>query len=69
MPWIDGIELHRRVQAVDATVAERFVFLTGDVGPHVDALVAAGAEVLAKPFEVAQVRALIPTSARIAVAG
>ena len=60
MPGMDGIELYRRVAALDAEQAARFVFVTGDMlsGETSQRIGEAGCPVVEKPFEPGQLRRL-----------
>jgi DNA-binding NtrC family response regulator len=61
MPAMNGVELHRRVQAVRADLAARFVFITGGISwPPVRALLDEVPNlVLEKPLEMTAVRELV----------
>lgn len=61
MPGMNGVELLRRVEQVAPEVAARFIFITGGILlPHVQALLDGVPNlVLAKPFDVPELRELI----------
>ena len=61
MPRLTGIELHTIVSGVDALVARRFIFSSGDTGDD-DALAfieRTDCPVVAKPFDLAELLALV----------
>jgi DNA-binding response OmpR family regulator len=61
MPLLSGMELHAVVNSVDASLARRFIFSSGDTGDSeaADYLAKAGCPVVAKPFELSALLALV----------
>jgi len=61
MPKMTGVELHDRIQAVDAGLSARMVFMTGGVPDErlADRLAALPNTVLAKPLDVGGLRELL----------
>jgi DNA-binding response OmpR family regulator len=61
MPRVSGMELHMLVDAVDASIAQRFIFSSGDAGDTDSAayLSRTGCPVVSKPFELTNLLALV----------
>ena len=54
LPGIDGVDLHRRIAAIDPVLASRTIFISGLVQSkaNLDYFLTHGATYLAKPFKV-----------------
>ncbi|HYW49256.1 MAG TPA: response regulator [Gemmatimonadaceae bacterium] len=61
MPRLNGMELHAMVAAIDAGIARRFIFSSGDTGDEeaVEYLERTQCPVIAKPFELGSLLALV----------
>jgi DNA-binding response OmpR family regulator len=61
MPRLSGIELHELVSHANAPLARRFIFSSGDTGDDaaVEFLARSGCPVIAKPFELSSLLALV----------
>jgi DNA-binding response OmpR family regulator len=61
MPRLSGIELHGLVSHADAPLARRFIFSSGDTGDEeaVEFLARCGCPMIAKPFDLSSLLALV----------
>jgi CheY-like chemotaxis protein len=68
MPGLNGVQLHEHLKATDPAMADRMIFMSGDVvsGPFREFLAANGRTCLAKPFSIDELRGSI---ASLAAAG
>jgi len=57
MPQMNGIEFYRRVREMNAGLAGRMLFMTGDVSPEtIEFVSSTGNRILAKPFKIDEFR-------------